>query len=202
MPDIYDWPDELRPQGVEWGLLHSQVTGESVFDGSVQSAPLGAPRWFFEIDTGVLKPAEVPLWEAYTDRLFGAVHRARVWDWRREQPLGPATGTPLVKTSAAGRTLATKGWTPSTTGILRRGSYFSVAGELKRLVLDASSDGAGDATLTFMPPLRAAPSVNTPLVLVKPTAVFVLRTPDAAMRQEGARHPGASYRFEEDPSLS
>lgn len=197
MADIFDWPAELRPQGVEWGLLHSQVLGESVFDGSVQASPLGAPRWFFTIETGVLHPTEVPLWEAFIDRLFGSVHRARCWDWRREQPLGVATGTPLVKTSAAGNTLATKGWTVSTTNILKRGSYFGVAGELKRLTVDASSNGSGDATLTFTPPLRAAPAVDVPLVLVKPTALFICRTLEPSMRQDGARHPGAGYRFEE-----
>lgn len=198
MAEIFDWPTELRPQGVEWRLTRSQVFGVSAFDGSAQASPLGAPRWAFTIDTGRLHLHEVPLWEALIDRLDGGVNRVRCWDWRREAPLGVATGVPLVRVSAAGKTLATKGWTPSTAGILLRGSYVGVNGELNRTVLDATSDGAGWATLTLARPLRAAPAVDVALVLVKPVAKFYCTTTDTAFRQDGARPSGQSYTFEED----
>lgn len=200
MSVTFDWPVELRPQGVEWRLLRFQVQGVSAFDGSAQTSTLGAPRFAFTIDTGRLPRHEVPLWEALVDRLEGGINRVRCWDWRREAPLGVATGVPLVRVSAAGKTLATKGWTPSVAGILLRGSYIGVAGELNRLVLDASSDASGWATLTLARPLRAAPAVNVPLVLVKPTATFYCTTPDTAFRQDGGRAMGQSYTFEEDLS--
>jgi hypothetical protein len=198
MADIIDWPDALRPASVDWGLFVPQMVGRSAFDGSAQATTLGPPRWFFTANTGAMRRAEVPLWEAFIDRLQGGTNRARAHDWRREAPLGVATGTPLVRVSAAGATLATKGWTPGVTGILLAGSYFSVGGELKRLTLDASSDGSGHATLTFKPPLRAAPAVDVPLVLAAPTALFMLTTERPSLQQDGARFPGATYSFMED----
>lgn len=198
MADIIDWPDTLRPHSVDWGLFVPQMVGRSAFDGSAQATTMGPPRWFFSVDTGAMRRAEVPLWEAFIDRLQGGTNRARAHDWRREAPLGVATGTPLVRVSAAGATLATKGWTPSTAGILLAGSYFGVNGELKRLVLDAASDGSGDATLTFKPPLRAAPAVDLPLTLAMPTALFMLVSERPSMPQQGARFPGTSYSFMED----
>ena len=142
----------------------------------------------------------MPEWEALIDQLDGAVNRVRAWDWRRETPLGVATGTPTVRLSALGATLATQGWTASVAGILKASSYIGVNGELKRLVLTADSDGSGRATLAFKPPLRAAPAVGAVLTLVKPKALFVMTTDRPSMQQHGARHPGWSLSFEEVPA--
>ena len=199
MADTFDWPVALRPKSVEWqGPIVPQAISRSVFDGGVQAQVLGAPRWAFTITTGVVPLAQVPEWEAFIQRLRGAVNRVRAWDWRREGPLGPATGTPVVRVSALGATLATEGWTPSVAGILRAGSYLGVGGELKRLSVTADSDALGRATLSFEPPLRAAPAVGTTVYLVKPTAVFYLTTERPAMPQDGARNTGWTLSFEED----
>jgi len=202
MPQVIDWPLALRPRTVEWGLAQSQASGRSAFDNSVQAVTLGAPRWVCSITTGTLRHDEVPAWEALIDQLDGAVNRVRLWDWRREGPLGPATGTPTVRVAALGNTLQTQGWAASVAGLLRAGSYFGlgVGGELKRLVADASSDALGRATLSFRPPLRAMPVVGTALVLVRPTAKFVLTTARPLMQQEGALTRGWTLAFEEDPS--
>lgn len=200
MAEIFDWPADLRPAGVEWRLQRFQALNTSAFDGSVQAATLAAPRWAFTIDTGRLRRSEIPAWEALVDRLDGSINRVRCWDWRREAPLGVATGTPLVRVSASGKTLATKGWTINRTGILLRGSYIGVNGELNRLVLDADSNNLGQATLTLARPLRAAPAVDVPIVITKPTAKFYLTTMDTAFRQDGARASGQTFTFQEDIS--
>lgn len=198
MADIIDWPDALRPASVDWGLFVPQSVGRSAFDGSAQATTLGPPRWFFSVDTGALRRAELPAWEAFIDRLQAGTHRTRAWDWRREAPLGVATGTPLVRVAGSGVTLQTKGWTPSTAGILLAGTYFRVNGELKRLVLDADADGSGHAALQFKPPLRATAAVDLPLTLVKPTAVFMLTDERVSFAQQGARFPGRTLNFVED----
>ncbi len=197
---IIDWPTALRPATVDWGLTIPQMMGRSAFDGTVQAQTMGAPRWVFSITTGVVRHDEVPLWEALVDQLDGAVNRVRCWDWRREAPIGPATGTPVVRVSAAGVSLATEGWTPGVAGILQAGSYVGVNGELKRLVVTANSDGSGRATLVLRPPLQAAPPVATPLVLIKPTALFVMTSQRPSMQQQGARSTGMTLAFEQVPA--
>jgi hypothetical protein len=201
MADTFDWPTTLRPKSVEWqGPIVPQAVSRSVFDGGVQAQVLGAPRWAFNITTGVVPLALVPEWEAFIQRLRGATNRVRAWDWRREAPLGPAGGTPVVRVSALGATVATEGWTPGVAGILRAGSYLGVGGELKRLSVTADSDSLGRATLAFEPPLRAAPTVGSAIALVKPTAVFYLTTERPAMPQDGSRNTGWTLSFEEDLS--
>lgn len=200
MPTTFDWPASLRPASVEWGLVVPQFVGRSAFDASTQAQTMGAPRWACTITSGVMRHDEVPEWEALIDLLDGAVNRVRLWDWRREAPLGVATGTPIVRVSALGVSLQTEGWTANTPGILRAGSWVGVGGELKRLAVTANSDSLGRATLVLRPPLRAAPSVGAALTLVKPTAKFVLTTQRPSVPQQGARSPGLTLAFEEDPS--
>lgn len=194
---IIDWPAALRPASVDWGLIVPQESARSIFDGSLQTQPMSAPRWALTMTTGPMRLTEVPLWEALVDQLDGAVNRLRVWDHRRETPLGVATGTPLVRVSALGNTLATQGWAAGVTGILRAGAWVGVNGELKRLVADADSDGSGYATLSLRPALRVAPAVAVPLILTKPTALFVMTTERPSFAQQGARVPSVMLAFEE-----
>lgn len=73
--------------------------------------------------------------------------------------LGVATGTISVNGAlTAGTTTATiDGMTTSTNGILKAGDYFRFTGQEKvyMAVADLDSDGTGEGTLTFEPPLRA-----------------------------------------------
>jgi hypothetical protein len=194
------WPENLRPASVDWGLIRPQLVGRSTFDGSAQAITVGAPRWAFTISTGPLKFAEVPEWEAFIDRLDGRVNRVRAWDWRREQPLGPASGSPEVRVAGTGSTLQTHFWTPTVSGILRAGSYMQINGELKRLSETINSDGLGRATISFVPPLRAEAPAGAPLILSVPTARFMLVTERPSMEQRGSVNPGQTLSFEEDVS--
>jgi hypothetical protein len=198
MADIIDWPDHLRPQAVDWPApVVPQMMARSALDGSAQAQVLGAPRWGFSAVVGPVTAELAPQWEALFRRLRGMTNRVRVHDWRRELPLGPATGTPTVRVAAAGDQLQTQGWAPNVAGILLPGTYFGVNGELKCLDLAATSDASGRATLSFYPPLRVAPAVGTALVLVKPKALFVMTTQQPSVAQDGARHRGPTVAFEE-----
>lgn len=72
------------------------------------------------------------------------------------KPLGVATGTPVVSgVHLNGRTIATTGWTASTTGIMKAMDFIKFSGHAKvyMVVADASSDVSGNATLTIEPAL-------------------------------------------------
>lgn len=198
MTTTLDWPEALRPASVEWRLVVPQLVGRSAFDGSVQADSMGAAYWAFAITTGALKRSEVPEWEAFIQRLRGAVNRVRAWDWRRELPLGPASGAPEVFVSALGASLQVQGWLPNIAGVLQAGSYIGINGELKRLSVTANSDALGRGVIQFEPPMRVAPPVATPLILAKPTARFVLVGDTPSWEQRGGRVPSQSLKFVED----
>jgi hypothetical protein len=194
----FDWPDSLRPASVDFGLIVPQLIGRSTFDGSAYADTMGAPRWAVTITTGPRKLSEMPAWEALIDRLRGGVNRVRLWDWRREAPLGVATGTPTVRVAGTGASLQLEGWTAGVAGILLAGSYFRVNGELKKLMVSMDSDGSGRCTAQFEPPLRAQAPAGAPLLLAKPTATFVMTSDPPRWGQEGARAKPVTLSFEED----
>jgi hypothetical protein len=68
--------------------------------------------------------------------------------------------------SAGATTCTVDGMTTSTNGILKAGDYFRFTGQEKvyMAVEDLDSDGSGEGTLTFEPPLRTAVADNTILI--------------------------------------
>jgi hypothetical protein len=200
MPNIYDWPVALRPESVDFALVVPQVGNRSVTDPSLQTLGISFPRWRVTMSTGAMSASEAPKWEAFINRLRGRIHRARFWDWRREAPLGVGTGSPTVRLTASGDTVALQGFTVSTTGILLAGSWLGINGELKQLSADINSDSLGRATASFEPPLRATAPAGGAVVLVKPTALFVLDTESPGWEQSGSRYPAKTLAFSEVPA--
>lgn len=82
--------------------------------------------------------------------------------------LGVASGTISVNGAlTAGTTTATiDGMATSTNGILKAGDYFRFTGQSKvyMAVEDLDSDGTGEGTLTFEPPLRSSVADNNVLI--------------------------------------
>ncbi len=74
-----------------------------------------------------------------------------------DSPRGVATGTPLAAgVAAVGDTaIATDGWTPTITGIMRPMDFLRFSGHSKVYQVNdsADSDGSGAATLNIFPPL-------------------------------------------------
>lgn len=182
----YAFPD-IAPERLDWHLEVNQQVFRSPLTGAQQVVELTGAAWVIAATFGSLKQAEAATLGAFIARLRGSVNTF-TWHHRgHPTPRGVGTGTPLVAgASQTGASLTTDGWTPSQTGILLAGDFFAVNGELKRLVTDADSDGAGAATLTFEPPLRASPADDAAITVTQPTATF--RLLDA--RQGGARQAG------------
>lgn len=64
--------------------------------------------------------------------------------------------------------------------ILNEGDYFTVNDELKVCTVATASNGAGQATINFMPPMRKAVPDNTVVVFVNPTILMHSQNDDVA----------------------
>ncbi len=128
----------------------------------------GAQRWLVTADwMGLTRVQFAPIqafviaqrgqWDNFTMLLPG--HKA---------PQGVATGTPLVNGAGqSGRTLATRGWSASVTGILKAGDFIGLTGQTKvyMVTADASTDASGNATLTIEPALMGSPADGAALIV-------------------------------------
>jgi hypothetical protein len=104
------------------------------------------------------------------------------FDWildqnTRTHQVGPLGGTPLVNgASQTGSSLVTDGWTASAANRLKKGDVFTIAGvfavnpvsgdtlsDLQQFVVtaDVSSNGSGDATIPFSPPIITTGAYKT-----------------------------------------
>jgi len=102
-------------------------------------------------------------------------------------PRGIGTGTPLVKGAGqTGNDLITDGWTISQTGILKVGDWIQLENHLYKVLIDANSDGSGNATFTIWPNLRSAPADNAALTVISAKGKFRLTTSEGELTLNNA----------------
>lgn len=95
-------------------------------------------------------------------------------------PRGAWTGTPLVKGAGqTGNSLLIDGLALSTTGICKAGDWINLGSSgttrLHKVLEDANSNGAGEATLTIWPSLRSSPADNAAVTVTNCKGLFRLK---------------------------
>lgn len=154
-------------RGLVWTVVDVIAASASPFTLSEEILEWPGDAWACSVDLPPMDRIEADAWIAWLLALRGRRGTFHLGDPTAKTPKGIATGTPLVDAtqSAGGRTLATKGWTTSTAGILKAGDMIDFgAGDSRRLhrvLADANSDGAGKATLDIWPALRDAVAGDT-----------------------------------------
>lgn len=151
---------------------------QSPLNGNIQRIAQDGSLWTATYTLPPMKRIQYSVWQGFFDSLEGQANTFYGYDPEGTTAQGVATGTPLVNgSSQTGSSLVTDGWTPSQTGILKAGDYFSVNGELKRVTSDTNSDGSGNATISFKPPLRNSPSDDAIITVTNAQVEMILTTP-------------------------
>lgn len=166
------------PSRLSWRLISNTQSSISPLSKSAQTYELPGARWAFTAEWPPLQSEERRLMRAFLAELGGQAGRFTVHNWEQPTIAGSGSaGSPSPAVNAGGQTgnsLATKNWTPSSTGLLLPGDYFGVNGELKIVTASVSSDTGGLATISFRPPLRSSPAAGAALDLTRPETEFML----------------------------
>lgn len=138
----------------------------------------GGKRWRVDVQYIPLEIEDFKKVKGFLLALHGSVGYFYFGDTVSTTPAGIATGTPLVNGTATkgAVTLATKGWTTSTTNILKSGDDIQVDGYLYTNVTDVNSDGSGNATLDIWPCMHTAAADNTAITTSSAKSIFRLDT--------------------------
>lgn len=166
----------ILPDSVEWVLVSNTANHVSPSNRATQTLELPGTRWAATLRLQDRKKDDERELMAFLAELRGAAGRFYLYDHSHPNPRGTPAGTPLVDgASQTGKTLNTKGWTPSATGLLKKGDYIGFNNEL-RMVMDDSVDAdvGGLAAITLDAPIRVSPANNDPIVTDKPKAVMRL----------------------------
>lgn len=178
----YAFPS-ITPTEMTIGVITNTRAFTSPFTGAVQTVQRGGARVSLRMVFRNLSSTDRQDMIAFIAKLNGMEHRFSVRDYGHTQR-GAFTGAsnPLVKGAGqTGNTLTIDGCDLSTTNWLRAADRFRVGNEYKILTADANTNGAGETTLTFWPPLRNSPADNAPVVVgapvnasTEPVGVFML----------------------------
>lgn len=171
-------------------LQVSAAASQSPFTGTQQVQFWGGEWWSFDIELKANRGQQARALGAFLVALRGVVGTFLLDVPQRT--LG-AIGSPEVKGAGqSGSSLVTDGWAVSET-CMQAGDFFSIGTgantRLYQLTADVVSDIAGEATLQFVPNLRASPADNAPLIVDVPR---VLLRPQSVIPYDPA--PGPFFR--------
>ena len=176
----YSWPTGASwvPNRFELAI----VPGACVFTGptsaNTDAASVAPGRWRAVIDLPPDNRVTVgAAREAFFDRLKGAMNRLTLGHLAYPAPRGTLRGTPTLYTAVTqGDNVALVQTTAFATALA--GDMLTLAGQLVRVMADATADVGGRIALEFRPAARAAMSVGAPVVWNAPTATFRLAAAD------------------------
>lgn len=196
MSDIYEWPQDLKPNENEFYLTFVTRQFESPFTGASQTMEFQGAKWNVKLKFQNLSRDKLRRLEVTLLQLRGAANRIRIPDHaiKRAGVGGAAT---VDGAGQVGRVLMIKG-APAGVEYLKTGDYFEVNGELKRVVADATTDGYGKTSLRFEPALRKAPPNNSAINADSPAAIVRLEKDDGAKVKRIPIYGSVSLNFVED----
>ena len=176
----YNWADQslVNPTRAKLQLVSNTAVLRSVLTGSVQTVSRPGTRWEYELTWENLSGDERRDLLAFFARLNGAEHRVSL-PMFDDANRGAWSGTPLVDGAAqTGVSLNCDGAPASVTDYAKAGDFFRFDNAMRMCTTDADSDGSGDFTLNFVPPIRTSPANDAAIVQGTATAgVYILVTP-------------------------
>lgn len=168
-------PGTPKFKQARFSLSSNALTFQSPLNGTVQTVEFPGARWMLTASLPPMKRETAADWQSFLVQLHGVSGRFYAGDPKGRVPRGTALGTPLVNgASQTGTSLITDGWTINQAAALRPGDYFQVGTELKVVTATVASNGTGQATITFEPPLRASPADNAPIITSNPVCIMRL----------------------------
>lgn len=85
-----------------------------------------------------------------------------------------------LNTAAARASSITCNSLPASANIFNEGDYFTIQDELKMVTAAVASNGFGQATISFTPPLRKAVAASVSVILINPTCIMRAADDDVA----------------------
>jgi len=165
------FPSSPKPSGMQWKLVMPAQTNVSGWTGGRQTLASNRGWWECQLTLPPLVGRDaVNPWRSFVAQARGSANDFQV-------PVDATAQSALANTvlvngaGQTGRSLVTDGW-PASTTILSAGEFVTVGNQLLQLTADVTSDGSGNATISFEPPIRSAPADNAQIEYKNPYALM------------------------------
>ena len=162
----YNWPANLTPQTVSWGIQKAAIQSRSPMAGSVESIEFPGQFWKCSLTLPERKIVPGSAAASFFERLAGGAECVLVPYWPRLVPLGSMRGSPVTVAIATRGDLLLQVGTP---GSLMAGDMIGCGGQLFRVFADCTSTGAV-LTVPLVNRVRATIATGSVVVWASPTA--------------------------------
>ena len=179
------FPTGIEFSSVELDSVETVLTSKSQ-SGVRQSRLIGGHLWVIQLSTNPMLKSEFNPLYAFMMRQKGA-HESFTIELPGHEALGAINGTPTWTSTTDDNTIVTSGWANSIADQVKEGDLFTIAGSIKvyMVTADASSDGSGNATLSFYPALRDTPSASAALTFANVNFTVSLDRKTIGYRRSG-----------------
>lgn len=158
---------------MSWRLVQPAQVNVSGWTGKRQVVASGRGWWECQFGLPpIVGTTNANAWRAFMGQARGGANDFQV-------PVDPtaqssAVATPLVDgANQIGRSLVTDGWPVSTT-VLYAGQFVTVGDQLLQLTSNITSNGSGQATISFEPAIRVSPADNAAIEFKNPYCLMYL----------------------------
>lgn len=195
----YAWPTvqpKHVPQTAALRIITNSRGNMGAESGVTQTVTRPGSKWGWAISMAPMNTAVRDDFEGYLTGLSGMEHRISTWDWKRPMPRGTinTSGITLGASAAQFATSVVLAGCGASKTLLRGDWIGFTGGQLCRVAVDATSDGAGAMTVQIRHSLRSALSSGSAVTVNRPTALYILTEPTIELpRMPGPAQPGFSF---------
>jgi hypothetical protein len=183
---ILTLPDIMGIERASFGLESNTKVFSSSINKSTQTARFSGARWTATYRLVPHTLDDIAEIQSFLVQLRGRSGRFYAYDPLKRSPRGTGNGNPVVDgDSQTGTSLDTTGWAPNET-VLRKADYVQIGDtdELKMVTQDIISDGSGNATLVYEPPIRTSPLDQSNIIVHDASAVMLLAEDKVSWEEE------------------
>lgn len=166
-------PSTPKPQTMMWKLVQPAQNNISVWTGARQVLPSNRGWWECQITyPPIVGTSNFNTWRSFTAQMRGAGNDVQI-------PVDPTAQSAIANTmlvngaNQTGRSINVDGL-PNSTTVLTAGQFVTIDNQLLQLTANVTSNGTGQATLSFEPAIRAAPADNATVEFKNPYALMYL----------------------------
>jgi len=168
------FPSSPRPRSMTWRLVQPSQVNISEWTGARQVLASGRGWWECQLELPpIVGTSDARPWRSFVALSLGSTQTFQIHVDTAAQSAVVGFTARVNGGGQAGSSLVTDGWPLSST-VLQAGAFLTIGDQLVQLTGDVTSNGSGQATVSFTPAIRVSPADNAVIEYLNPYCLMYL----------------------------